>query len=279
MSLGCCARARGRVAQRALQDDDDRVALADLALRDDAPEPAPVVADGHVGGAGWPTAADAPRLGDALDQAPRLGLGEGQAGGAMAQAQRLADLALGERTPRGPSGRRGRGRSRVRRPTRRPCRPRRPPGVSRISSAIGRGGRLGRPGSVRSGSDVGHAAMLPRCRNADVSASARCPPARSPAAGRRYARIGPGVSFCDARARSRPRLRRRRPPVETGDRPVLHPRGGRTAAGTIRLDGRHSAPVEGATHRHRRRLPARVDHQADRRDRGRPARRRRGASR
>ena len=35
--------------------------------------------------------------GDAFDDAPRLGLGEGQAGGAVGQAERLADLALRER--------------------------------------------------------------------------------------------------------------------------------------------------------------------------------------
>ena len=76
---------------------DDRVALADLALGDDAREPLPVVADRDVGGAGRTAASDAPRLRDALDDPPRLGVGQGEARGAMRQAERLADLALRER--------------------------------------------------------------------------------------------------------------------------------------------------------------------------------------
>ena len=98
-SPGCCASAAFVSGERALQHDDDRVALADLALRHDAAEPSPVVADGHVGGAGGTAPSDAAGLRDALDQAPGLGLGEGQAGRAMAQAQGLADLALGEGLP------------------------------------------------------------------------------------------------------------------------------------------------------------------------------------
>ena len=87
----------GGLALLRLEDGDDRVALADLALGDDPPEPLPVVADREIGRAGRPAPADPPRLRDALDDAPRLGLGQGQAGGPVAEAERLADLALGER--------------------------------------------------------------------------------------------------------------------------------------------------------------------------------------
>ena len=96
-SSGLAATAAAASRCLLLEDGDDRVALADLALGDDPPEPLPVVADREIGHAGRPAPADAPRLRDALDDAPRLGLGEGQAGGPMAQAQRLADLAFGQR--------------------------------------------------------------------------------------------------------------------------------------------------------------------------------------
>ena len=85
------------VGQRLLQDDDDRVTLADLALGDHATEPSPVVADRHVGRAGRAAPPDAPRLGDALHEAPRFRLRQREAGGAVAQAEGLPDLALGER--------------------------------------------------------------------------------------------------------------------------------------------------------------------------------------
>ena len=93
---GTAARGRPRAALR-LEDGDDRVALAHLPLGDHPPEPLPVVADREIGGPGRPAATDAARLGDALDDPPRFGLGQGEARGAVAQAQRLADLALGER--------------------------------------------------------------------------------------------------------------------------------------------------------------------------------------
>ena len=86
-----------RLALLRFEDGDDRVALADLALRDDPPEPLPVVADREIGRAGRPAATDPPRLRDALDDPPRLRLGEREAGGPMAQPERLADLALGQR--------------------------------------------------------------------------------------------------------------------------------------------------------------------------------------
>ena len=44
-----------------LEDGDDRVAFAGLAFRHHPPEPAPVVADGLVGGPGRPPAPDPPR--------------------------------------------------------------------------------------------------------------------------------------------------------------------------------------------------------------------------
>ena len=88
---------RRRLRGGPLEDGDDRVALAGLALGDDPAEPAAVVADREVGGAGRTAAADAAGLRDALDDAPRLGLGEGQARGPVAQAERLANLALGQR--------------------------------------------------------------------------------------------------------------------------------------------------------------------------------------
>ncbi len=44
-----------------------------------------------------PRRPDPSRLGDALDDPPRFGLGEGQAGGPVAEPERLADLALGQR--------------------------------------------------------------------------------------------------------------------------------------------------------------------------------------
>ena len=56
-----------------------------------------MVADGEIGRPGRTATPDPARLRDTLDDAPRLGLGEGQAGRAMAQPERLPDLALGER--------------------------------------------------------------------------------------------------------------------------------------------------------------------------------------
>ena len=91
-------RERGRgLALLLFEDGDDRVALADLPLGDHPPEPLPVVSDREIGGAGRPATADPARLRDALDDPPRFGLGEGQARGAVAEPERLADLALGER--------------------------------------------------------------------------------------------------------------------------------------------------------------------------------------
>ena len=80
-----------------LDDADDRVALADLALGDDAREPLPVVADRDVGRAGGPAPPDAPRLRHPLDDPPGLGVGEREAGRPMREAERLADLALRQR--------------------------------------------------------------------------------------------------------------------------------------------------------------------------------------
>ena len=148
-----------RVGQRALQHEDDRVALADLALRDDAAEPPPVVADGHVGGACWSAPSHPAGLGEALDQAPGLGLGEGQAGGAVAQAQGLADLALGERLlARHQVGMHARdGRCDA------PRRAHLAPGIRQLDPDLlghGRGGARCRHGGRAGG--VGHARMLPR---------------------------------------------------------------------------------------------------------------------
>ena len=67
-------------------DLDDRVAFAQLPPGDDAREPLPMVTDGEVGGSGRPATPDAPRLRYALDDAPRLGVGQSKAGGAMGQA-------------------------------------------------------------------------------------------------------------------------------------------------------------------------------------------------
>ena len=78
-------------------DDEDRVALAELALLDDPDEPLPVVADGTEGDARRSAPADPPRLRHPFDEAPGLRLGEGQARGPVAQPERLADLALGQR--------------------------------------------------------------------------------------------------------------------------------------------------------------------------------------
>ena len=77
MTLGRGGRLRGR----ALQDLDDRVALTSLALSDDPSEPAPVIADRLVGGPRGTAPPDAPRLGDALHEAPRLGVGQCEACG------------------------------------------------------------------------------------------------------------------------------------------------------------------------------------------------------
>ena len=96
VSLGMAAAAADRgLGGLRLQDSDDRVALADLALGDDPPEPLPVVPHREIGRAGRPAAAHATRLRDALDDAPRFRLGEGEAGGAMATG----------RAPRGPRAR------------------------------------------------------------------------------------------------------------------------------------------------------------------------------
>ena len=83
-----------------------------------------MVADGEIRRAGRSAPADAPRLGDPLDDAPRLRFGKGQAGRTMAQTEGLADLAFGRAAPGGPSGRPGRGRSPGSRPRPRPSRPR-----------------------------------------------------------------------------------------------------------------------------------------------------------
>ena len=112
-----------------LEHRDDRVALADLPLGDDPAEPLPVVADRQVGGPGRPAATDPPRLGDALDDPPRFGLGQGQAGGAVAQAQAPRGPRARSAAPGGPSGRPGPGRSPASRPRPRPSRPR--PGRAR----------------------------------------------------------------------------------------------------------------------------------------------------
>ena len=85
--LGVLRKGALRVAQRALQDDDDGVALPSSAPPPRAPNQRQWSPMGSVGRPRRPPAADAARLRDALDEAPRLGLGEGQAGGAMAQAR------------------------------------------------------------------------------------------------------------------------------------------------------------------------------------------------
>ncbi len=86
----------GAVRHRALQDHDDGVALADLSLCHHAAEPAPVIANRHVGGAGGPPASDAAGFRDALHEAPGLRLRQCQARCPVAEVQRLADLALGQ---------------------------------------------------------------------------------------------------------------------------------------------------------------------------------------
>jgi hypothetical protein len=80
-----------------LEDRDDRIAFTELPLRDDTAEPLPVVADGKEGRPGRPSATDPARFGNALDDPPRLGFGESEARGAMAQPEGFADLTLGER--------------------------------------------------------------------------------------------------------------------------------------------------------------------------------------
>ena len=80
-----------------LEDGDDRVALTDLALGDDPAEPLPVVPDGEIGGAGRSATPDPTRLRHLLDDPPRLGFGEGQAGRAVGQAEGFANLAFGQR--------------------------------------------------------------------------------------------------------------------------------------------------------------------------------------
>ena len=97
VSSGLSAERRRGFALLVFEHGDDRVALADLALGDDPPEPLPVVTDREIGGPGRPAPPDAARLRDALDDPPRFGLGEGQARGAVAEPERLADLAFGER--------------------------------------------------------------------------------------------------------------------------------------------------------------------------------------
>ena len=96
-SSGCVRSSDVGLRAGALQQADDRVALARLALRDNAPEPAPVVADRLVRDARRPAPADPPRLRDAFHQAPRDRLREREARRAMRQAERLADLALRQR--------------------------------------------------------------------------------------------------------------------------------------------------------------------------------------
>ena len=97
-SSGLAASGGGRLALLRLEDRDDRVALADLALGDDPPEPLPVVADREVGGR-RPDRADrraaAPgRARRSPTPRPRRGPGWRRGGD---RPERLADLALGQR--------------------------------------------------------------------------------------------------------------------------------------------------------------------------------------
>ena len=168
---GVARERRVGVGERLLEDDDDRVALADLALGDDAPEPAPVVADRHVGGAGRSTTPHPPRLRDPLDEAPRLGLGEGEAGRPVAQAQRLADLALRERLAAGhqvgvDAGDRGRDAPRGAHLA---------PGVGEASADLL--GDRGRGAGIERSDGVGHAWIVLRSRNLRPIASLFSPAA------------------------------------------------------------------------------------------------------
>ena len=177
-----------RVAQRPLQHDDDRVALADLALGHHPPEPAPVVADGDVGGPCRPAATHAAGLRDPLHQAPCLGLGEGQAGGAMAQAQGLPDLALGERlAARHQVGMHARDRGRDA-----PRSAHLAPGIGQRDADLLGDGRGGAPRRLDRGSGVGHAAIasarrrnlsLPDSRFSGACARGLPPPMGLPVAG------------------------------------------------------------------------------------------------
>ena len=90
---GCC-RGLGHLL---LEDGDDRIPFAHLALGDDPAEPLPVIPDSKVGGSRRAAASHAARFGHPFDDAPRFGLGQGKAGGTVAQAERLADLAFRQR--------------------------------------------------------------------------------------------------------------------------------------------------------------------------------------
>src|SRR6185295_8652951 len=85
------------LVERPLEDRDDRIALAQLALGDHPAEPLPVIPHRAVGRARGPATAHPARLRDALDQAPRLRLREREARRTMREPERLTDLALGER--------------------------------------------------------------------------------------------------------------------------------------------------------------------------------------
>ena len=160
VSSGRGLERRGRLSLLGLEHGHDRVALANLALGDDPPEPLPVVADGEVGGAGRTAPADAAGLRDTLDDAPRLGLGQGQAGGTMAEPERLADFALGQGHLAGhqvgldPGDRRGHA----------PGRPHLAPRLREIEPD-----RLGRPGCRDAGRTIVHRRLVVRNMRLDSS--------------------------------------------------------------------------------------------------------------
>ena len=83
-------RGFGRFGDLGFKDGDDRVTLADLALGDDPAEPLPVVADGEIGSAGRPAAADPPGFCDASGRSPttRPRRGPGWRRGATSRALR-----------------------------------------------------------------------------------------------------------------------------------------------------------------------------------------------
>ena len=119
------ARARRRPRRRPLEDLDDRVALARLALRDHAPEPrqwSPTAWYAVPAGPRRPTrrgsAMRSTRPHDSASARARLA--------ARWDSPRASRTSRSVSGSRGPSGRRGRARSPARRPRPRPSRPTRP---------------------------------------------------------------------------------------------------------------------------------------------------------
>ncbi len=115
-----------------LEDGDDRVALADLPLGDDPPEPLPVVADGEVRRARRTAPPDPPGLRPPAGRCPTIRPRRGPGWPPGATGRALRGPRARSAVPGGPSGRPGRGRSPGSRPRRRPSRPtpRRVPGGS-----------------------------------------------------------------------------------------------------------------------------------------------------